>query len=343
MKIRTDFVTNSSDSSFLSFNIKNKRLFHSLTALGIKFEDVEEGEFDDKMKIVLPSGRSMEIDGTNNWDYPYATDYASISEWLVALLLWEINHPSEIFDDDNEEDKDLVGEDSEYSGFTRELIDLFNNHDITHLDWDTVEEWSMGNIEPDLHRYFGDMDTEMESSVIEHSYGFEGVVGPCIYIKSKNGERMLIDYSTEDGIDYRDDCNGLTFVVTGRLKYYENREEIVDFIEENGGKVSESVSKKTDYLVCNDIESTSSKMKKAKALGIPVLSELTFIRMFAFANDFADIAEERGEVILDDDEINEEAWELTYSGGTLNFVVENGIQPIIMQVWKDGKWISNKT
>ena len=131
--------------------------------------------------------------------------------------------------------------------------------------------------------------------------------------------------------------------MTGRLKYYKNREEIVDFIEENGGTVSESVSKKTDYLICNDIESTSSKMKKAKALGIPVLSELTFIRMFAFANDFADIAEERGDTILDDDEIIEEAWGLTYGGGTLAFVVENGIQPIIMQVWKDGKWTSNKT
>ena len=141
---------------------------------------MEEGEFDDKMKIILPSGRSMEIDGTENWDYPYATDYASISEWLVALLLWEIDHPGEIFDDDDEEDEDLVGEDSGYSDFTRELIELLNNHDITHLDWDTVEEWSMGDIEPDPHKMFGDMDTDMESSIIQHSYGFEGVVGPCI-------------------------------------------------------------------------------------------------------------------------------------------------------------------
>ena len=84
MKFRTDFVTNSSDSSFLTFNIKNKALFQCLTNLGIRFEDVEDGEFSDTMRIILPSGNSAEIDGGENWELPYVTECNSISTWLMV-------------------------------------------------------------------------------------------------------------------------------------------------------------------------------------------------------------------------------------------------------------------
>ena len=56
--------------------------------------------------------------------------------------------------------------------------------------------------------------------------------------------------------------------------------EFKAYVESQGGKVTGSVSKKTDYLVNNDTESTSSKNKKAKELGIPIISEDTFIEMF---------------------------------------------------------------
>ncbi len=72
---------------------------------------------------------------------------------------------------------------------------------------------------------------------------------------------------------------GKTFVITGSLKAYKNREELVSVIERNGGKVSGSVSAKTSYLINNDVTSTSGKNKKANELGIPIINEGEFVQM----------------------------------------------------------------
>ncbi len=72
--------------------------------------------------------------------------------------------------------------------------------------------------------------------------------------------------------------NGKTFVITGSLEHYENRNALKDLIESKGGKVSGSVSAKTDYLINNDLTSNSSKNKKAKELGIPIITEEEFIK-----------------------------------------------------------------
>lgn len=67
-----------------------------------------------------------------------------------------------------------------------------------------------------------------------------------------------------------------TFCVTGKLKFYKNRAEIKDFIEKRGGRVVDSMSSKVDYLINNDIESTSKKNQTAKELGIPIITESQF-------------------------------------------------------------------
>lgn len=72
---------------------------------------------------------------------------------------------------------------------------------------------------------------------------------------------------------------GKTFVITGSLRFYKNRDELVTVIERNGGKVSGSVSAKTNYLINNDVTSTSGKNKKAHDLGIPIISEGDFVQM----------------------------------------------------------------
>jgi DNA ligase (NAD+) len=72
---------------------------------------------------------------------------------------------------------------------------------------------------------------------------------------------------------------GKTFVITGSLTHYANRNELKAVIESQGGKVAGSVSSKTDYLLTNDKTSGSSKNKKAKELGIPILSEQEFVAL----------------------------------------------------------------
>jgi len=73
--------------------------------------------------------------------------------------------------------------------------------------------------------------------------------------------------------------NHKTFVITGKLNHYKNRDELVSVIESNGGKVVSSVSAKTDYLINNDINSNSGKNKKAKELDIPIITEEDFMQM----------------------------------------------------------------
>lgn len=75
-------------------------------------------------------------------------------------------------------------------------------------------------------------------------------------------------------------CAGLTFVITGEVHHYKNRDEFKAYVEASGGKVTGSVTSKTSYLVNNDTASASSKNRKAKELGIPIISEEEFLSSF---------------------------------------------------------------
>lgn len=72
---------------------------------------------------------------------------------------------------------------------------------------------------------------------------------------------------------------GMNFVITGSVNYFANRNEVKELIEKLGGKVTGSVTGKTNYLINNDVTSTSSKNKKARELGVPIISEEEFIEL----------------------------------------------------------------
>ena len=72
---------------------------------------------------------------------------------------------------------------------------------------------------------------------------------------------------------------GMNFVITGSLEHFKNRKELQELIERRGGKVTGSVTSKTNYLINNDVASSSSKNKKARELGVPILSEEEFLKL----------------------------------------------------------------
>ena len=115
-------------------------------------------------------------------------------------------------------------------------------------------------------------------------------IGPVIagnlvaYFKDEDNNRRLDHLMSflhiqEDSPKQEQICEGMNFVITGSLVHFGNRSEAKELIESLGGKVTGSVTKKTNYLINNDIQSNSSKNKKARELGIPILSEEDFRKL----------------------------------------------------------------
>ena len=89
-----------------------------------------------------------------------------------------------------------------------------------------------------------------------------------------------ISVSQADNTPKGNRCEGLTFVITGDVHHYKNRNELKAYIESQGGKVASAVSGSTSYLINNDVTSTSGKNKKAKELNIPIISENEFMAAY---------------------------------------------------------------
>lgn len=92
-------------------------------------------------------------------------------------------------------------------------------------------------------------------------------------VKEFTFENPMADVKSDNSLD------GKTFVITGSVNHYANRNELKEDIEAHGGKVVGSVSSNTDYLINNDVNSTSSKNQKAKSLNIPIISEDDFLKL----------------------------------------------------------------
>lgn len=139
-------------------------------------------------------------------------------------------------------------------------------------------------------RHFGDDLDAIRTAQAEDFTVIDGI-GPIIGESVSQYFLLEINRQTVDGLleyveiqkqeepDTEKKLEGKTFVITGSLNHYENRKQLQEQIEALGGKATGSVTKKTDYLINNDRNSSSSKNKKARELEIPILTEEEFMDM----------------------------------------------------------------
>ena len=148
------------------------------------------------------------------------------------------------------------------SSASKELANYYKTYENFRMAVDVGVQFWYG------HNGFG---IEMHKAIVNFDYTEADVlvISGVITIKS-----IAKEAEKEKNLE------GLTFVITGKLNHFKNRDAIKEKIESLGGKVTGSVSKNTDYLINNDKDSTSSKNKSAKTLGIPILSEDDFIETF---------------------------------------------------------------
>lgn len=138
-------------------------------------------------------------------------------------------------------------------------------------------------------KYFDDDIEKIRYAEEEEISSIEGI-GPVIagsladYFKSAENNQKLDHLLSHLHLVHEETSAeqvfaGKTFVITGSVEHFSNRSEAKEFIEARGGKVTGSVTKKTDYLINNDKTSASSKNKKAQELGISILSEEDFLEL----------------------------------------------------------------
>jgi DNA ligase (NAD+) len=138
-------------------------------------------------------------------------------------------------------------------------------------------------------KHFHDDLDKIMNSTVEDLVDIDGigeVIAGAIVRYFDNDTNCAIIRRLVDELDFVSEENdteqvfeGKVFVITGSLEHFTNRDELKDFIEQRGGKVTGSVSAKTSYLINNDVTSGSSKNKKAHSLGIPILSEEDFLKL----------------------------------------------------------------
>ena len=142
--------------------------------------------------------------------------------------------------------------------------------DLTNY-FETYEDFR--NAVDDKNYHFYDLDNfgeEMDKSIKNFNYAEADRISKLLFIETPVVNKNQIN----------NNLAGKTIVITGKLTNFKNRAELKTIIESHGGKVSDSISGKTDILINNDVNSTSSKNKAAQARNIPIISEADFMKQY---------------------------------------------------------------
>ena len=137
--------------------------------------------------------------------------------------------------------------------------------------FETYEDFRNAVNDKDYHFYnLNNFGEEMDNSIKNFDYTEADKIFKLLIFESPVVNNNKIN----------DNLAGKTIVITGKLTNFKNRAELKSVIEAHGGKVVDSISAKTDILINNDVNSTSSKNKAAQARNIPIISELDFIQQY---------------------------------------------------------------
>lgn len=135
-------------------------------------------------------------------------------------------------------------------------------------------------------RHFGFVWSEIQGATYEQLIKINGIGGVMAkayvsFFENERNRKVVLDLLNE--VEFEDLSSettsasglleGFTFVITGSVEHFKNRNEMKEAIEAHGGKATDSVTSKTSYLINNDNQSNSSKNKKAKELGVPIITE----------------------------------------------------------------------
>lgn len=239
--------------------------------------------------------RFVSRDGLNVVGLSKATILAFVSRGFI-------NSPSDIFDLKNHKTEILEMEGfgiKSYDNLTK-AIDEAKTTSFKQFFYSLGIPGAGHDVANILSRYYEEIGTYASKSTMltyflsESSEIFTKMngIGPVItqnmrkwYDKNNTEYHKILDLlhimdDTEIPTENKKDLQGLVFVITGKLHSYGNRKELKKEIEEQGGKVSGSVSKNTSYLINNDILSSTEKNLKAKELGIPIISEEDYKNLF---------------------------------------------------------------